>query len=320
VPQPAPFPAAAPGGPEVAVLMALHDGAPWLAPQLDSIAAQTGVRWRLHVGDDGSADNGPALVEDFGARYGQGRVRLHPGPRRGAAMNFLSLLPHAGRTVPYAAFADQDDVWLAEKLSRAVARLEALPPDVPALCCGRTIVTDAALRPLGLSPPLRRPPSFRNALVQNVAAGNTVVMNRAALDLAQAAAAEAGAVVMHDWWLYQIVTGAGGTVVFDDKPSVLYRQHGGNLVGANGGWRARARRAALVATGRLGHWNDINVAALPASRHHLTAENRRILSEFAAARSASLPRRLARLGALGLYRQTPGGSATWWAAAAAGLV
>ncbi len=306
--------------PEIAVLMATRDGARWLPEQLASIAAQQGVSWRLIASDDGSRDQTVGILNLFAKNFAPGRVTVTRGPCLGAPANFLGLLGAAGPKVPFAALADQDDIWLPGKLYRAVEALSRVVPGVPALYCGRTAICDDGLRVTGLSPTLRRAPSFRNALVQNIAGGNTMVLNRAALTLAQAAAREAGEVAMHDWWLYQIVTGAGGQVIHDDEPFVLYRQHGSNLIGANDGVAARLWRLAEVSRGRLRAWNDVNVAALRRSAHRLTPENRVILHTFAEVKRAPLLRRLRGLSGLGLYRQTPGGRASYWAAAAAGLI
>jgi glycosyltransferase involved in cell wall biosynthesis len=306
--------------PKVTILLALRNGARYLRDQLESFAAQEGVDWRLVVADDGSTDSGPRIVAEFAASHAGTQIAMHPGPRAGLAANFLHLLNLAGPDVPHAALSDQDDVWLPEKLARATAQLGECAPGRPAIFCSRTVICDADLAPLGLSPRFTRPPSFRNALIQNIAGGNTMVLNRAALDLAQAASAEAGQVVVHDWWLYQLVTGAGGTVIYDDAPTLLYRQHGGNQIGANTSFQARLRRARMVAGGILRRWNDTNIAALRASAHRLTPENRALLEGFAESRSARLPRRMRNLSWLGLYRQTRGGNASYWCAAAAGLI
>lgn len=307
-------------GPEVTILMALCNGARFLREQLDSIAAQEGVGWRLLAADDGSIDATRAILAAFAADHPGRGIALIEGRRRGPAANFLHLIRAADPDSPFTAFADQDDVWLPGKLARAVAALADVPAGLPALHCGRTVICDARLRPLGLSPPVRLPPSFRNALVQNIAGGNTMVLNRAALRLAQAAAGEAGAVVMHDWWLYQLVSGAGGLVLHDPRPMVLYRQHGGNVIGSNASLAARLRRIRLVAAGVLREWNETNIAALGASAHRLTPENRALLAAFAKAKRAPLRTRLAGLARLGLYRQSRGGRIGYWAAAVAGLI
>lgn len=305
---------------EVAILLGLCNGAPWLRDQLQSFAAQDGVGWRLLASDDGSHDDSAAILRSFASEHPGHELELIEGPRKGAAQNFLHLLREAPAEVPFAALSDQDDVWMPGKLARATARLAALPADRPALYCSRTVVCDESLRRLGLSPLFARPPAFRNALTQSIGGGNTMVLNRAGLALARDAAGEASRIVMHDWWLYQIVSGAGGAVIYDPEPWLFYRQHGRNQIGSNSSAAARLRRLGMLARGVLRDWNDINIAALRVSAHRFTPENRALLEAFAAARAAPFPRRIGAFRRLGLYRQTRGGELSYWCAAAAGLI
>ena len=94
-------------------------------------------------------------------------------------------------------------------------------------------------RSYGLSPLFTRPPAFQNALVQSLGGGNTMVFNRAAKKILQEAAAID--VVLHDWWVYQLVSAAGGMVHYDPRPMLKYRQHSDNLIGSNLGWRSALR-------------------------------------------------------------------------------
>ena len=303
--------------PQVTVLMALHQGERYLRAQLDSIAAQT-ADWKLVVGDDSSSDAGPQIVQEF-AREWPGRVELRAGPCQGAAANFMTLLAGLPEAPRYVALADQDDVWHADKLSRALSALESCG-DQPALYCSRVQICDEALRPLGLSRLPVRPPSFRHALVQNLVQGNTVVLNPAAAGLARTAAQGAREVVMYDWWLYQLVTGAGGRVIHDPRPSLLYRQHGANVVGANDGPVARLQSLARMLKGRHRDWSRANLREMQRLRARLTPENRHVLEAFAALNG---PGPLARLHAMrrgGFYRQGWLSQAALWLAAALGRV
>ncbi len=304
--------------PQVTIVLALYQGAAFLAAQLDSIAAQAGVDWRLIVGDDGSDDAGPRIVRSFAAAH-PGKVTLQPGPRQGAAANFRALLRGAPASA-FTALSDQDDVWHPDKLARAVTALAALPADRAALYCGRVTICDDALTPLGLSRLPQRPPSFRHALVQNMVQGNTVVLNAAALQLLRAADVLAGPVVMHDWWIYQIVSGAGGHVVYDPHPSVLYRQHDGNVVGANDGARSRLASLKRMLRGTHAGWSAQNLANLTASAALLTPGNRALLDTYRRLLGGGA---VARLGALrrgGFYRQGRLSQAALWLAAALGRV
>ena len=300
--------------PHVAILMALFNGAANLEDQLVSFLDQTHRNWSLVVSDDGSTDDGPSMVRRFGGRSSQS-VTLVAGPRQGFAQNFLNLLCAAGPSVPFAALSDQDDVWLPCKLKRALKRLADLPEGVPALYTGRTIICDEDLRPLRRSPCFRLPPGFRNALVQNIGGGNTMVLNRAALDLVQETADHAVHIASHDWWIYQIVSGAGGQVIYDPEPSLLYRQHAGNVIGANDTQMARFLRLSQVVRGRYRSWNAANIAALDAASQWLTPGSRATLQAFIAARNGSLASRVRAFRASGVYRQTRCGNAALKAAA-----
>jgi hypothetical protein len=136
----------------------------------------------------------------------------------------------------------------------------------------------------------------------------------------QAASLEAGEIVAHDWWIYQIITGVGGTVISDPEPTLYYRQHAGNIIGANTGFRATWRRMRMVASGQYCIWNDINIAALRRSAHRLTPENQRRLALFARARRRKGRARLLDLRRVGVYRQTRLSNAALWGAAAFGKI
>lgn len=210
----------------VEVLMSTHDGERFLAEQVASIRAQTHPYVRLVVRDDGSTDGTVALLQELG-------VEPVRGENLGLPAAFFRLLDDSGDADCYA-LADQDDVWAPDKLARAVARLDGV--DGPALYCARVMVTDEQLRPLYPHELPRRGPSFANALVQNIALGCTVVLNRAARDLVRGRWPDE--CVMHDAWLYLVVAGCG-TVVYDEQVVVQYRQHGGNTVGMGSGPLAR---------------------------------------------------------------------------------
>jgi glycosyltransferase involved in cell wall biosynthesis len=302
-------------GRDATVLLATKDGARHLMAQLDSIAAQSDWgRIDLVASDDGSSDGTLTLLAEAAAKWRRGRFEVVTGPGRGFAENFRSLLQREA-TTPFVAFSDQDDIWLASKLSVAAGALG--DAESPALYCGRTLLVSADDRPMGMSPLFTRQAGFANALVQSIAGANTMVLNRAGFALARQAALRSG-FVSHDWLCYQIVSGAGGRVVYDPVPQVRYRQHGENLVGANTGWRARLDRLRRAWGGRFVDWNDRNVATLTQVHELLTPEARERLAAFDSARHGALGDRLRRLRQSGVYRQTLGGQVSLWAAAVLG--
>lgn len=306
----------------LAILMAVRNGAAFLPDQLRSIAGQSFPDWRLVVSDDGSEDGSAGLVRAFAAGRSAGQVTLMTGPQHGAAENFRFLLRHHAETGGGAlAFADQDDVWHTDHLARAVAQIEAAP--TPVLYGCRLAYCDADLRQTGLSPLPRYPTGFRNALVQNVFSGNGMAMNASAAAILGAAEAEAGgggAILLHDWWAYQILSGAGAATVLDPEVGVLYRQHGENVVGSNAGFQALPRRIWRHLRGAHGQWYRQNVAVLLRSEHRLTPANRRVLHDFATALDARPLHRIAPLRASGAYHQGAGARAAFWFSALTGLI
>ena len=304
------------GEEHVCILLALKDGAATLGEQLESIARQSHRDWSLIVSDDGSRDDWLPVVSDFNDRLSKtNRSWIVGGPHKGFARNFLSLACHAGPLVPFVAFCDQDDVWLEHKLARALAHLGSAPPGVPAIYVSRTMIGDAKLQNLRPSRAFKRPPGFENALVQSIGGGNTMVLNRKALDLLQDSARHAKSIVSHDWWAYQLISGAGGKVFYDQTPTVLYRQHGGNQIGANDTYLASLSRVCRVFQGQFRRWNSDNMAALDRSRHWLTEEARATLDGFAASRKSNVFVRLSSVYRLGIRRQTLRGTFALWLAA-----
>jgi hypothetical protein len=289
----------------VAILLASRDGERFLRRQLASLLAQTHLDWRLFVSDDGSSDRTRAIVADFAQEIGRERVRLFEGPRQGFVANFLSLLCREEIDADYFAFCDQDDVWHADKLARALAALEAAPAaEHPArLYGGRTRLIGAGGEELGFSARTSMPPAFAHALVQSYAGANTMVFNAAARALLRDHGMIAGA-ASHDWWSYLVVSGAGGRVIYDPHPGIDYRQHDGNVQGHNRGFAPRLGRLGGLLAGRMRDWNRCHVAAL--SRHGgrlLTPANRETLERFRAATETCGARALAAFIHSGARRQ-----------------
>nr|WP_309502425.1 glycosyltransferase [uncultured Roseovarius sp.] len=303
----------------VHILMGIHNGAAYLPAQLASIARQRGPRWTLTCSDDASTDDSRAQVARFG-RDRPGQVTLQAGPEQGFSRNYMGLIADLPESAGLVALADQDDIWLPDKLQRAATCLSRVPPGQPALYCARRWVWDGAAR-VRRGPDIRvRAPSFRNALAENIAPGNTIVLNAPAADLARTAALLAGPVYAHDWWLYLLIAGAGGQILADPARVLLYRQHGGNAIGAGAGLRAQIARKHAVLRGIFRARIAGNIAAMQRCAMFLTPKNRLILEHFNKARSKPFPARLQALSQIAPYRQSGLGSVGFWGAATLGKV
>ncbi|MBH9578007.1 glycosyltransferase family 2 protein [Inhella sp. 1Y17] len=292
-----------PPAPKVAVLLCTMQAQHFLAEQLNSIATQSHPSWSIWASDDGSNDYTHDILEYYQSHWGEDRISIHAGPAEGSTANFLSLTCRADIEADYFAYADQDDIWEADKLERAVAWLKTVPDHIPALYGSRTLLVDARNQHIGYSPLFQRPPSFKNALVQSIAGGNTMVFNRAARELLRTAGENVEAVT-HDWWAYMLVSSCGGQVHYDEHPTVRYRQHGGNQFGSNISPKAQLKRIKQLLQGRFRGWVDCNLVALERVRHLMTPENQQVLDEFIAVRKRWVGARLAGLRRSGIHRQT----------------
>ena len=108
---------------------------------------------------------------------------------------------------------------------------------------------------------------------------------------------------------------------YDRQPSVLYRQHGRNAIGAQWTWRSRWQRVRLLAQGRFRAWNGQNLRALAGIETHMTPENRALLHGFVALRAMRSPwARVCALHRLSVYRQTRLGQLGLYLAAVLGLI
>lgn len=295
----------------ITVLLATYNGSRFLDEQLESIANQDVPAIDIIVSDDGSTDGTVEKLRQWQRRWNKGRFEIVAGPGQGFSENFRSLIRLPVGTA-YVAYADQDDVWKSDKLSAAIAQIEQVRQG-PVLYCSRTELVAQDGSPMGMSPLFVRRPDFRNAIVQSIGGGNTMVMNREAAGIVRESAVRTS-FVSHDWWAYIIVSGCGGSVLYDAVPRILYRQHDQNLVGKNTGFLARLSRMRHLLQGRFGAWMDINLAGLERCMDMLTPEARAIVQEFAAIRKMSGPAALKRLRRLGIYRQTTGANLGLWVA------
>lgn len=289
--------------PKVAILLCTYHGQTYLREQLDSIATQTHTNWEVWASDDGSEDDTHAILKAKQQEWPSGHLSIHLGPAEGFAANFLSLTCNASIEADYYAYSDQDDIWEADRLSRALTWLQTIPHDTPALYSSRTRYISADGTNLGFSTLFKKAPSFCNALVQSIAGGNTMVFNQATRSLLAKTPPHVN-IVSHDWWAYMLVTGHGGRFFYDPYPGVRYRQHGDNMSGPNTFLLAKLKRARELLSGRFKSWNQVNLNALNQMLPYLTNENQKTLTFFRKARNGCTLRRMYNLYKSGVYRQT----------------
>lgn len=210
---------------KVQILMSTYNGEKYLEQQLDSILSQTYTNVRLLIRDDGSKDGTLAILRKYADKYKN--VMFFAGENVGVVQSFFELLRASDDSADFYGFADQDDVWMPEKIERAVALLKARKTNIPLLYCGDTYVTDERLNVLKKD--CKNPhPSWGNALVQNICTGCTAMINKRLRDIIKDTRPQK--IVMHDWWLY-LTAELYGETVYDNEAYIKYRQHGNNAYG-----------------------------------------------------------------------------------------
>lgn len=287
----------------ISVALCTFNGERYLPALLASLRQQTLLPRELVACDDGSSDGSWAQLQQFAATA-PFPVHLHRNPERlGVQANFQAAASLCRGTLT--AFADQDDIWLPEKLARAAAAFANSAKPAASLYCCRLTCIDESGTVLGRT----RVPThigFQNALVENIATGCSVVFG--SLLKARFLDGAAADMEMHDWWLY-LLASSFGEVLYDPEPQVLYRQHGSNVAGWQprlSRWRARMRstRGRLLA-GRRG-MDSLNQAARFVHTYpDCPTQVRATVEALVALRSASLLPRLARALNPGVARNDP---------------
>lgn len=236
-----------PKGPGVAVLLATHNGAEWLPQQLESLSRQHGVELHVIVSDDASTDGTRSLLEQY--RQALSIDVLPACARMGSAQrNFLRLVCDADiGDALYVALCDQDDVWYDDKLQRSIAAIRSLALDAYS--------SDVlAFWPDGQERRLNKAGAQRSHdhLFESAGPGCSFVLTRAAFDRIRTFARPRHDVLCglkHDWWIYARGRVEGWSWFIDAVPTLRYRQHSRNEIGANVGWLAARRRWHAVRSG-----------------------------------------------------------------------
>lgn len=220
----------------ITILMAAHNGEKYISEQIESILKQTETSWKLVIQDDCSKDKTAEIAQKYEREY-PGKIVFTglKSPSGSAKKNFSSMLKFAD--TEYMMTCDHDDIWLPDKVEITLKKMHELEEkfgyDKPLLVHTDLKLVDEKLDVIYDSMFTRqkldsRRDKFNNILVQNIVTGCTMMVNRALLAMVYEVPEQA---IMHDWWFALIAT-AFGRISFVREPTILYRQHGNNEVGA----------------------------------------------------------------------------------------
>lgn len=280
---------------KIEVLMAVYNGSAYIREQIDSILNQTYENWHLTISDDGSTDGTDLIADEYAAKYPEQITRVYSGVRFGNARDHFMWLSE-NCTSRYMLYSDQDDVFNPEKMSRLMDAMQNAERqwgrDLPILVFSDQTVVDEKLNVI--EPSLMRCQKqafdsfdYHALLIQNGVTGGAMMVNRPLCSLAvQCRSRER--IIMHDWWM-AATAARFGKIIYLDEPLSLYRQHGGNSVGAK-----RVGSAGYIA-GMMGNLRGVREMILRKKSQAgvfeetytalLTAEDRQFLSRMKQSRS-----------------------------------
>jgi glycosyltransferase involved in cell wall biosynthesis len=289
--------------PHIAILMCTYNGEKYLKEQLDSFEHQKYSYWTLFVSDDGSKDETLAILKSYQKRWGKDKLHILKGPRINYQTNFLKLIKNPNIKRDFYFLSDQDDIWMPHKISHTLKKLSKLNLLKPCLYCARTTyVSSDAKKILGHSAIFNKVPSFKNAIVQSIAGGNTMAFNNALRDIVNQF--NRPKVASHDWWLYILNELSRGKTLYDVESTILYRQHSKSLFGANTGFEAKLKRFQMLLRGVYRQYNTTHLETLRRLKISTSKANLKLINQFYILRDTGISQRVSMIKNLGIYRQT----------------
>lgn len=241
---------------DILILMSTYNGEKYISEQIESIISQKGVIIHLLIRDDGSNDSTVRIIQHYISLY-PNTIGLIKGSNIGWKESFFYLLQYAQKHYPfkYYAFADQDDIWLPEKLKRAV-ELMSQHNSLPTLYCSNLIYYKEG-KAQGVIYKKDFFSTYKNCLIRNYAIGCTIVLNNRLLRLIVKEIPQLS--IAHDYWCYMVAS-LCGKVIIDPMALIFYRQHNENQIGCKGGflkiWTRRLKSFSSLISGH----NKENIA------------------------------------------------------------
>jgi len=252
---------------EVCILLAAYDGRKYIREMIESILSQDCDNWILILSDDG--DKTADILEEYAQAYPECIIHYQSGMRFGSAKaHFLHLLEHF-HDADYIMFADQDDVWKHDKVSATLQKMHDIEIDrkVPSLVHTDLHVVSAEGASIDSSFAHYEMidcnnVSFNQMILQNVVTGCTMLFNKSLAELVCRVPVMCKDIVIHDWWI-ALIASAFGRIEFLNCPTIDYRQHGNNSVGAVNirNLRYVLKKTFVNRDYKEGYWNSIRQTA-----------------------------------------------------------
>lgn len=220
------------------ILLSTYNGSTYLLEFLESLEQQTYQNWQLLVRDDGSSDDTVDILEQFQSMHPQQiSIIRDDGGNLGSYESYMKLLAFADSD--YIVFADQDDVWLPNKIESSLVKLKELQSihgtHIPLLVFTDLIAVDKDLNTIHpsfwqyqkLNPDIAY--DWKKLLAQNVITGCTMLINQEAKKVCLPASLR---MMIPDHWI-GVQVSKYGKIGYVSAPTLLYRQHGNNVAGVH---------------------------------------------------------------------------------------
>lgn len=211
---------------KVVVLLSTYNGADYLKEQLDSLINQSYKNIEIIVRDDGSKDGTPEILREY---ENKNLIRVMYGENVGLNKSIFTLIKEAGEA-DYYSLAEQDDVWLPQKLERAVEHLEKEDNDLIQIYTSGYDYYDSNMKFIGKGPRLAYPRSLvRTLVVTHIYLGFTMVLNATTKRfIDESKVVDMKLSCYHDYWL-TLMGLSLGNIVYDSAVTTKYRRHESNI-------------------------------------------------------------------------------------------
>jgi len=213
---------------QITILLSTYNGERFLDQFLESLLTQTHENWLLITRDDGSTDATMDILMRF-ANNNPDKIQIMNDQRHlGAMQSFAALSEHYS---DYTMFADQDDIWLSEKIAITLSQMKNLEHkhgiNTPLLVHTDRTITNENLEIIQPRNKWQTQHELKKMLLQNSITGCTMMCNKA---LMNAALPIPDSAQMHDYWL-ALIASATGRICYISTSTVMYRQHANNAIG-----------------------------------------------------------------------------------------
>ena len=215
------------------VCMATFNGGRYLREQLDSILNQLTLEDELIISDDGSTDETCQIIKEYTQL--DNRIKFVEGPRKGVIANFNHAIQQSKGDIIF--LADQDDVWLPEKIEKSMKTLKEKNVD---LVFGDLEVVDEKMNTIYPSFDdfmlLNRKinkyiDSYKVNYLYNCVTGCTILSKKDFIkDILPIP--NDSKYVPHDYWMALMIALKGKLAYMPEK-YIKYRQHGNNQIGTD---------------------------------------------------------------------------------------